>query len=363
MTLFCVAFLVDAVGDTYIIGCLTTIERRFQFASKYSGLLLSGSTVAQMFSVLAGSYLGRRRQPAFLAIGALLSAAGRLLFATPHFVYGAGAAAGGRDGNASEYEMCLAGREEEEEEAAETECSSANQVAYAMMVAGMVLSGAGGSCLFSLGTSYVDDNLVNPRAAPLCLSVIYTMRALGPAIGFPLAGLFSKIYVDFSDTDLTPNDPQWIGAWWLGLPIFSGITFACALPFAMFPNYLRSNATAHNKSNVAVEHIDCDLQEHQKDEEIVEMIYYHPREFLRAMRRLLTNGLYVCVVLGVCFQFYSIIGYFAFLPKYLESYFGTTTAVSNIVVDGPALLTADVGVEKHELSAEVNDNERGARQS
>lgn len=28
--------------------------------------------------------------------------------------------------------------------------------------------------------------------------VIYMMRALGPAIGFPLAGAFSKIYVDFS---------------------------------------------------------------------------------------------------------------------------------------------------------------------
>lgn len=57
-------------------------------------------------------------------------------------------------------------------------------------------------------------------------------------------------------------------------------------------------------------------------------------EFLSAMKRLLGNCLYICVVLGICFQFYSIIGYFAFLPKYLESYFGTTTAVSNSVV-GP----------------------------
>ncbi|XP_014670571.1 PREDICTED: solute carrier organic anion transporter family member 2A1-like [Priapulus caudatus] len=156
--------------------------------------------------------------------------------------------------------------------------------------------------------------------------------------------MFSKIYVDLSDTDLTPKDPQWIGAWWLGLLILSGVTFACALPFALFPNHLRSNATARDKSNEAVEHIDCDLQEHEKGEEIAEMIYYHPREFLRAMRRLLTNGLYVCVVLGVCFQFYSIIGYFAFLPKYLESYFGTTTAVSNSVVGMIGCVTPSIGL-------------------
>lgn len=43
------------------------------------------------------------------------------------------------------------------------------------------------------------------------------VRILGPALGFILGSFCTMIYVDLSmDPPITPADPRWIGAWWLG---------------------------------------------------------------------------------------------------------------------------------------------------
>lgn len=43
------------------------------------------------------------------------------------------------------------------------------------------------------------------------------MKILGPVFGFVLGSLCTSMYVDpFVDPDVTPKDPRWIGAWWLG---------------------------------------------------------------------------------------------------------------------------------------------------
>ena len=38
-----------------------------------------------------------------------------------------------------------------------------------------------------------------------------------------------------SETDITPRDPRWIGAWWLGFLIFGVISIFPALPLFCFP--------------------------------------------------------------------------------------------------------------------------------
>lgn len=43
------------------------------------------------------------------------------------------------------------------------------------------------------------------------------VRILGPAAGFILGSFCTRIYVDLSiDPMITPQDPKWVGAWWLG---------------------------------------------------------------------------------------------------------------------------------------------------
>ena len=52
----------------------------------------------------------------------------------------------------------------------------------------------------------------------LCVTAITIgVRILGPALGFILGSLCTSLYADLSvDPKITPTDPRWIGAWWLG---------------------------------------------------------------------------------------------------------------------------------------------------
>lgn len=42
----------------------------------------------------------------------------------------------------------------------------------------------------------------------------------------------------FIDVDMSPRDPRWLGAWWLGFVVFGVLTFIFALPMLCFPRYL-----------------------------------------------------------------------------------------------------------------------------
>lgn len=48
------------------------------------------------------------------------------------------------------------------------------------------------------------------------------MRLFGNAIGFFLAAQLLKVYIvpDLTPT-ITPDDPRWLGAWWIGWLILS----------------------------------------------------------------------------------------------------------------------------------------------
>ena len=46
-------------------------------------------------------------------------------------------------------------------------------------------------------------------------------------------------YILISETDLTPRDPRWVGAWWLGFIICAGCAIVWAVPLAFFPPMLK----------------------------------------------------------------------------------------------------------------------------
>lgn len=51
----------------------------------------------------------------------------------------------------------------------------------------------------------------------LSIAITIGVRILGPALGFILGSLCTMLYADLSvNPQITPTDPRWVGAWWLG---------------------------------------------------------------------------------------------------------------------------------------------------
>nr|VZI03840.1 unnamed protein product [Spirometra erinaceieuropaei] len=83
--------------------------------------------------------------------------------------------------------------------------------------------------------------------APAMIASLYAAAALGPVFGYALGALMIQYPADhisshrITPKDLTPDDPNWIGAWWAGY-IFLGVgTFIGALILLLFPRHLRSS--------------------------------------------------------------------------------------------------------------------------
>lgn len=70
------------------------------------------------------------------------------------------------------------------------------------------LSGIGGSLLFTLGVSYMDDNIQKSKT-PALISVTYFIRMLGPALGYGLASITLKFYISPTLTPtISTKDPR-----------------------------------------------------------------------------------------------------------------------------------------------------------
>ena len=82
--------------------------------------------------------------------------------------------------------------------------------------------------------------------------IIESMWGVGAIIGFQISAFIVGIWVDFYrvDTetiDLTPRDPRYVGAWWLGTLIASSLFVLFSIPFWGFPkNLVRNDCPEHN---------------------------------------------------------------------------------------------------------------------
>lgn len=72
--------------------------------------------------------------------------------------------------------------------------------------------GIGNTLYCTLGQTYLDDNNPKQRNTPLMLSFSFSMRMVGPIIGYGFAYLIMRIYIDPSKTPIiNQDDPRWLG--------------------------------------------------------------------------------------------------------------------------------------------------------
>ena len=63
-------------------------------------------------------------------------------------------------------------------------------------MAANLLHGAGSTPLYTLGVTYIDEN-VGAKDSAFYLGMFYTMAILGPALGYAMGGHFLTIHTDF----------------------------------------------------------------------------------------------------------------------------------------------------------------------
>ena len=69
---------------------------------------------------------------------------------------------------------------------------------------------------------------------------MYSMSALGPAIGFLMGAGFLSFYVDpgYKPAGLDDRSPGWVGAWWIGFVLCGFLALFAGIPLMMFPKEL-----------------------------------------------------------------------------------------------------------------------------
>uniref|UniRef100_A0A8D0L2X4 Solute carrier organic anion transporter family member 4C1 n=1 Tax=Sphenodon punctatus TaxID=8508 RepID=A0A8D0L2X4_SPHPU len=202
---------------------------------------------------------------------------------------------------------------------ASTESSVSNYL-YVFILAQLLL-GVGGTPLYTLGTAFIDESVPKHKSS-LYIGIGYAMSLLGPAIGYVLGGQLLNLYVDIhlhKSTEITPEDPRWVGAWWIAFLLCSFTTWLLVPPFSCFPKHLPGK----NSMNL------------------------HSR----------LNPVLMCLIMAASTEALVATGFATFLPKFIENQFGYSTSFSAtlggiVLVPGAAVgqILSGVLVSKYELS-------------
>ena len=90
------SLLTGALTAGYVNSVITTIEKRFEIGSSFSGLIAASVEVGGVLSAIVVSYLGGRRHiPSWIGFGAIVMSVGTLLFTVPHMMAPAYTVTGG----------------------------------------------------------------------------------------------------------------------------------------------------------------------------------------------------------------------------------------------------------------------------
>ncbi|XP_022104541.1 solute carrier organic anion transporter family member 4A1-like [Acanthaster planci] len=319
LCLFAVTQGMTVNGFVYVVT--TTLERRFNLPSVRSGSISSSYDFSVMIVITFVTYLGDRgHKPLWLGFGALIFALGSYIFTLPHFLtpfY---------DFHASDFELCLSERNMTDTcGTAGSESTLANF--FWMFVFAQFLHGLGAAPLYTLGVTYIDEN-VKPKMTSLYIGIFNAASLLGPAIGYLLGGALLSIYtdvqVDSSSLSIDPDSPLWIGAWWIGFLISGTLAMFITLPFLGFPKALPGQ-----KKLAKLRVSEC----HGGQEFSARAGFGNSlRDFPQAVLVLVRNLPFMFITASACTEWFILSSFAVFAPKFLESQFNLTSGWASIVV-------------------------------
>ncbi|XP_054743185.1 solute carrier organic anion transporter family member 4A1 [Anastrepha obliqua] len=328
------------IVNGFINVVITTIERRFGLRSRQTGLVASGYDIASFVCLVPVTYFGGRvgaSKPKIVSWGIILMGIGSLTFALPHFLVSSYRATMSdsnvcqeTESNTTTYESCSQDAESE----SFTEQENLSWTVWLFFLA-QLLHGAGASPLFTLGVTYIDEN-VSKKMSSVYLGIYYTMAIIGPAVGYVLGGQLLLIYTEFmtmdaSDLGLTSSSKVWIGAWWIGFVFAAAACVLLSIPIFGYPSSL-PGAEQLQQQKVS--------EAYNGDSNKIEQPFTKLKELPNALISLLKNPTFFCLNLAGATEGLVIAGFAAFLPKQIENQFSISPVWSALLM---GLITVPAG--------------------
>uniref|UniRef100_A0A1L8DEL8 Solute carrier organic anion transporter family member n=2 Tax=Nyssomyia neivai TaxID=330878 RepID=A0A1L8DEL8_9DIPT len=350
---------VQAMCYMYFVITLTTIERRFKIPSYTTGIIMSGNEISQILLSLFLSYAGgQRNRPLWIAWGVAICGLSCYILALPHFIYGAGDDAlrlTKEYQDEFESSIALTNSSNSLSDGSQRLCYATDTnkshecdelfsvVPLVLIFLSQFVLGIGNTLYYSLGQAYLDDNTKKTNT-PQLLGYAFSLRMFGPLIGFFVAYAFLNVYIDPTKTPLiSPADPRWMGAWWMGWIVVGSIMMVFAVLIGMFPKDLpkkpKKDAAANGEVGaVAEEHVPlkgASKTEPSPDEESVEVVAKAKmKDFPAALARLFRNKVIMFNIISGIFYILGSSGYMTFFAKYIEVQFHKARSDSTIIA-GP----------------------------
>ncbi|XP_071490040.1 solute carrier organic anion transporter family member 4A1-like, partial [Diadema antillarum] len=259
-----------------IFAVLTTLEKRFHLSSTESGSIASAYQFSAMFFTVFIGYIAEKgHKPVWVGIGSLVLAAGAVVFSLPHFL-------------AEPYYV-----------------TPLNQSEVNDSICPSVYSEQVDRC----GTD-------NPT------SIYNAFLNAGPALGFFIGAMSLSVFTDLSmDKDgllITPDNPLWIGAWWLGFLVAAVVVTILAVIIMGFPKTQPGNKKLANMRR----------SETQKGSEYNKRSGFRKNllDFPRAVCKIISNPPFMGICFAMASEWFVIAGMAVFIPKFLEAQFNMSSS-------------------------------------
>ncbi|KAJ8958762.1 hypothetical protein NQ314_006378 [Rhamnusium bicolor] len=220
----------------------------------------------------------------------------------------------------------------------ECEIEGGNYSPQLILFTAQFISGIGGSLYYTLGVSYMDDNIKKSKT-PALFSFSYFIRMLGPALGYGLASFCLKLYINPTLTPTIDNrDPRWLGAWWLGWIILGFVLFVFSTLLALFPKTLpraavRKEILKRQASKVSSNKMESDTE-----------IPTSFKDMVKTFKRIIQNPTLMLNNFAAVFYFLGYMPYWIFLPKYIETQYRQSASASSLITGSAGLVFSAVGI-------------------
>nr|XP_057941603.1 solute carrier organic anion transporter family member 4A1 [Doryrhamphus excisus]XP_057941604.1 solute carrier organic anion transporter family member 4A1 [Doryrhamphus excisus]XP_057941605.1 solute carrier organic anion transporter family member 4A1 [Doryrhamphus excisus] len=308
------SFLQGMIINGFINTVVTSIERRFDLRSYQTGLIVSSYDIAACVCLAFVSYFGGTgHKPRWLGWGVLLMALGSLVFALPHFTtppY--------QVSISEQVEMCSGNRTSL---CRDSDGGGLSGYRFVFML-GQFLHGMGATPLYTLGVTYLDEN-VKSNYGPVYIGIFYTAAIVGPAAGYLLGGYFLNIYTEIHlTTDMTPENPLWVGAWWIGFLVGGAAGLLVAFPILGYPRHL-PGSEEHKAMRVSEAH---QLKDGSHTTAFDPQFGKSVKDMPRSVLLLLKNPTFLYLCLAGATEATLISGMSTFGPKFLEAQFSISAS-------------------------------------